>query len=144
MYISKICGVFFGQMLHDIPISVARVSRKSSTMFLLNLYKKQRHMFIYLSFTSQRSLRSVQYNLNQNFAYSSDLKGKIKSCAVYRILAYFKYCFYECLLFDKWIFLDQNNDNIICNRIKLSFLRIYWFVKSDFCTHNWIQVQSTF
>ena len=127
---------FLGQMLHDIPISVARVSRKSSTIFLLNLCKIQRHMFIYLGFTSQRSLRSVQYILNQNFAHSTDLKGKIKSCAVYRILAHFKYCFYKRLLFDLWIFLEQNNDNVICNRIKLSFLRIYWFVNSDFCTHK--------
>ena len=92
LYISKICGVFC-QMLHDIPISVARVSRKSSTIFLLNLCKIQRHMFIYLGFTSQRSQRSVQYNLNQNFAHSTDLKGKIKSCAEYRILAHFKYFF---------------------------------------------------
>ena len=135
MYISKICG-FFCQMLHGILISVVRVSRKSSTIVLLNLCKIQRHMFIYLDFTPQRSQRSVQYNLNQKFAHSTDLNGKKKSCAEYRILAHFKYSFYKGLLFAIWIFLDQNNDNIICNRIKLSSLRIYWFVNSDFCTHK--------
>ena len=131
LYISKICEVFLCQILHGIPISVVRVSRKSRTIFLLNQCKIQRHMFIYLSFTSQRSLRSVQYNLNQNFAHSADLKGKIKSCAVYRILTHFKYCFYKRLLFDIWIFMDQNNDNIICNRIKLSFFKIYWLLHSQ-------------
>ena len=69
---------FLGQMLHDILISVVRVSRKSSTIFLLNLCKIQRHMFIYLGFTSQRSLRLVQYNLNQNFAHSADLNVENK------------------------------------------------------------------
>ena len=84
---------FLCQMLHGIPISVVRVSRKSSTIFVLNLCKIQRHMFIYLGFTSQRSQRSVLYNLNQNFANSADLKGKVKWCAEYRMLAHFKYCF---------------------------------------------------
>ena len=111
--------------------------------FLLNLCKIKRHVFIYLGFTSQRSQRSVQYNLNQNFAHSADLKGKIKSCAEYRILTHFKYCFYKRLLFDIWIFMDQNNDNIICNRIKLfsGFIDLW---TQTFAHTNWIQVQSTF
>ena len=132
LYISKICGVFWSNFTwHPDFNSVVRVSRKSRTIFLLNLCKIQRHMFIYLSFTSKRSQRSVQYNLNQNFAQSADLKGKIKSCAEYRILTHFKYCFYKRLLFDIWIFMDQNNDNIICNRIKLSFFKIYWLLHSQ-------------
>ena len=47
---------FFGQMLHGIPISVVLVSRKSSTIFLLNVCKTQRHVFIYLG-----ALNSIQF-----------------------------------------------------------------------------------